>query len=235
MNIDTAKRTVRERVWASLDAAKAVAPPGAAGHIPTFIGADFAAERLASLAIWQQSRVIKSNPDQAQLPVRQCALDQNKLVYMAVPKIASLKPFYLLDPQQHGREVAESNQAAQLVPTVGLDEMEPVDLVICGTVAVDRRGTRVGKGAGYSDIEVALLIEAGLVGPKTIIVTTVHPLQIVDEDLPETDHDFSVDLIVTPDEVIECGPARRPAGILWEDLSPAKVAAIPVLRARWTS
>lgn len=60
--------------------------------------------------------------------------------------------------------------------------------------------------AGYSDIEVALLQEARLIGPSTTIVTTVHSLQVVDDELPETKHDFSVDLIVTPDKVIECPP-----------------------------
>jgi 5-formyltetrahydrofolate cyclo-ligase len=58
--------------------------------------------------------------------------------------------------------------------------------------------------------KVALLQEAGLISSATIIVTTVDPRQVVDQSLPETEHDFSVDLIVTPDEAIECGPSRRP-------------------------
>jgi 5-formyltetrahydrofolate cyclo-ligase len=110
--------------------------------------------------------------------------------------------------------------------------MRPVDLIVCGSVAVNRRGVRLGKGAGYSDIEVALLQEAGLIGPETTIVTTVHSLQVVDDELPETDHDFSVDLIVTPDEVIRCADPRRPEGLVWKHLSDEKIAAIPVLSAR---
>jgi len=50
--------------------------------------------------------------------------------------------------------------------------------------------------------------------------------------VPETEHDFSVDLIVTPDEVIECEPPRRPTGLYWNNLTAAKIAAIPVLAAR---
>ncbi|MGA6168582.1 5-formyltetrahydrofolate cyclo-ligase [Amycolatopsis magusensis] len=232
MTIDDAKRAVRERVWAALDAMNAVPPPGAAGHIPAFVGAERAAHRLAKLDAWRSARVVKANPDVAQLPVREQALHEGKLVYMAVPKIAKPLPFYLLDPAQVDAEAAASKRAAEVAPTVGPDTMRPVDLVVCGTVAVDRRGTRIGKGAGYSDIEVALLIEAGLIGPSTTIVTTVHQLQVVDEDLPETEHDFSVDLIVTPDDIIECGPNRRPRGILWDHLSPAKIEAIPVLAQR---
>jgi 5-formyltetrahydrofolate cyclo-ligase len=115
---------------------------------------------------------------------------------------------------------------------VGVGELRPVDLIVCGSVAVNRQGARLGKGAGYSDIEVALLQEAGLIGPQTTIVTTVHSLQVVDDELPETEHDFSVDLIVTPDEVIACSPPRRPTGLIWEKLGEEKIAAIPVLAAR---
>ena len=91
---------------------------------------------------------------------------------------------------------------------------------------------RLDKGAGYSDIEVALLQEVGLIGPQTTIVTTVHSLQVVDEDLPETSHDFGIDVIVTPQEIIYCGPPRRPGGLIWEDLDQEKITAIPVLRSR---
>ncbi len=70
--------------------------------------------------------------------------------------------------------------------------------------------------------------------PETKIVTTVHRLQVVDESLPETGHDFSVDLIVTPDEVIACDSPRSPAGLVWEDLDREKIAGIPVLATRAT-
>jgi 5-formyltetrahydrofolate cyclo-ligase len=43
--------------------------------------------------------------------------------------------------------------------------MRRVQKVICGSVAVNRTGARLGKGARYSDIEVTLLTEAGLIGP----------------------------------------------------------------------
>jgi hypothetical protein len=38
------------------------------------------------------------------------------------------------------------------------------------------------------------------------------------------EHDFSVDLIVTPDEVIECEPERRPTGLYWNNLTAARHA-----------
>jgi 5-formyltetrahydrofolate cyclo-ligase len=233
-NVDQAKQAARERMWSLLEQEKA-APSGVHGRIPSFYGADLAADRLAELPEWKAADVVKAVPDAAQEPVRAQALREGKLLYMAVPKLAQPLPFYLLDPTNlpvSPDEAASKNVAARIARQVGVDEMEPVDLIVCGSVAVNRRGVRLGKGAGYSDIEVALLQEAGLIGPETTIVTTVHSLQVVEDELPETAHDFSVDIIVTPDDVIRCGEPRRPQGLLWDDLSAEKIAVIPVLAAR---
>jgi 5-formyltetrahydrofolate cyclo-ligase len=230
-DIDQAKQAIRKRVWSLLER-EGAAPPGVHSHIPKFTGSEQAAERLAELDAWRAARVIKSNPDKAQLPVRIQALAEGKMLYMAVPRLATPKPFYLLDPATLTvpfEAAATSDGAARASRTIGVDEMQPVDLIVCGSVAVNRSGVRIGKGAGYSDIEVALLTEAGLIGPETVIVTTVHALQVVQGELPETEHDFSVDLIVTPGEVIKCGPPRRPSGIVLEHLSQEKTAEIPVL------
>jgi 5-formyltetrahydrofolate cyclo-ligase len=98
-------------------------------------------------------------------------------------------------------------------------------------VAVNREGARIGKGGGFSDLEVAFLVEAGVIRSDTVLATTVHPLQVVDEALPETIHDFRVDLIVTPDETIWCTEPHRPPGILWEHLHQDKIAEVPALAA----
>lgn len=225
------KQASREHVWALLER-EGAAPAGVRGHIPAFVGADAAADRLAGLPVWQAAQVIKSNPDRAQLPVRVAALGAGKLLYMAVPRLETPKPFYLLDPATLDppyAKVATGDGAAGAAETIDVAEMEPVDLVVCGSVAVNRAGVRLGKGAGYADIEMGLLAEAGLIRPETTIVTTVHQLQVVDDALPEAEHDFRVDQIVTPHEVIECGPRKRPNGIMIEGLSDEQVAAIPVL------
>jgi 5-formyltetrahydrofolate cyclo-ligase len=204
-------------------------------HGQRFTGADAAADRLTRLPAWLAAEVIKAVPDRAQQPVRERALQDGKLLYMAVPKLADDLPFYLLDPASLAvppAEAASREGAARAARKISVAQMRPVDLVVCGSVAVNRDGARLGKGAGYSDIEVALLREAGLISPHTMIATTVHSLQVLSEALPETEHDFSVDLIATPDEVIECGSPRRPSGLYWEHLTDDKIAAIPVLAAR---
>ncbi len=236
-HVDAAKKAIRSRVW-DLLVRERVAGPGVHGYIPAFIGAGAAADRLAGLPEWRAAQVVKAVPDRAQHPVRERALRDGKLLYVAVPRLAAELPFFVLDPADGTTALAEAAShehaahQARHARKVGVQDMRRVDLVVCGSVAVNRRGTRLGKGGGYSDIEVALLQEAGRIGPSTVIVTTVHPLQVIDEPIPETEHDFSVDLIVTPDEVIECEPQRRPTGLYWNNLTPAKIAAIPVLAAR---
>jgi 5-formyltetrahydrofolate cyclo-ligase len=233
-DIDEAKQAVRDRVWRRLIAGGG-APDDSYGKIPGFYGNDRAAERLAGLDLWQRAATVKANPDWAQLPVRIRALKDGKLLYMAVPRMASVEPFYEIDPNTltvSAEEAADKRGAAQVARRLGVGTMRPVDVVVCGSVAVGRSGVRIGKGAGYSDLEVALLIEAGLVTDDTVIVAPVHGLQVIDEDIPETEHDFSVDIIVTPDEVILCADRRRPRGLVWSDLTAEKIAAVPVLAAR---
>lgn len=217
------KQEVRERVWELLERKGAARFPGARGRIPNFRGAEQAAERLAQLPEWQSAQVVKANPDAPQLPVRRHARKDGKALYMAVPRLADEKPFVVVrgDPTIR-RALAEGRH-------VSLEELAPVDLIVCGTVAVNRQGVRVGKGGGFSDLEFALLAERGLVGARTTIVTTVHPLQLLDEDLPETDHDFRVDVIVTPAELVRTRRRPRPSGILSDHLDAEKRAAIPVL------
>lgn len=236
--MSSAKQAIRERVWDRLVAARAARFPGARGRIPNFVGAEAAARRLAESPHWRSAQVLKSNPDAPQLPVRVAALEEGRSVFMAVPRLRSEKPFLRLDPAMlpvRPRQAASIGGSARYGVAVSIEEMPRIDLIVCGSVAVDPRGVRIGKGGGFSDLEFALLREIKLVDDSTIISTTVHPLQVLDEELPETDHDFRVDLIVTPEETIEVPKRRagadRPRGVLWDHLDDARIEAIPVLAA----
>jgi 5-formyltetrahydrofolate cyclo-ligase len=78
-----------------------------------------------------------------------------------------------------------------------------------------------------------LLTEGQKIGPKTPIVTSVHPLQIVEENIPMTEHDIPLSAIIIPEEVIEVPLSfSRPRGIYWKILPAEKIAVIPVLRKR---
>jgi 5-formyltetrahydrofolate cyclo-ligase len=232
--VSLAKQAIRERVWSQLERV-GVAEPGVRGYIPAFDGAAQAAGRLAGLPAWQQAHTLEVAPDRAQLPVRIRALQDGKLLYMAAPKLATAEPFYLLDPRTlplPPAEAADRTVAARIAPGISVSQMQAIDLIVCGSVAVNEHGARLGKGAGYSDIEAALLAEAGLLTQQTIIATTVHDLQVLDEDLPEQPHDFRVDLIVTPERTIWPGHPKRPEKLHLDSLSPGQIAAIPVLAQR---
>src|SRR5439155_1704296 len=79
-----------------------------------------------------------------------------------------------------------------------------------------RGGARVGKGGGFSDLEYAIGREFGAIDDSTRVATTVHSLQLRERDLPVTDHDFLLDLIATPKEVLRPrrGNRRQPQGVI---------------------
>lgn len=228
------KDQIREQVWEALKKAKVARFPGAEGRIPNFAGAEACAKHLAETEYWKTARVLKINPDSPQRAIRQKALAEGKVVYMAVPRLRSDKPFIELDPKRlkcSPYAASSIKGAGQYGKPVTLEQMKNIDLVVCGSVAVNHKGARVGKGGGYSDLEFALLTERKMIGPKTPIVTSVHPLQIIDEEIPMTEHDIPLSAIVTPNGVIEI-EARfpRPKGIYWKMLPQEKIDDIPVLK-----
>ena len=116
---------------------------------------------------------------------------------------------------------------------VDVDALTPVDLVVTGCVAVDERGARLGKGGGFSDLELAVAAGAGLVDAGTTVVTTVHELQVVGAGtVPTTAHDLHVDVVVTPERVLRCPRPRDWAlpSLDWSQLTEDKIASIPLLQ-----
>lgn len=230
----SAKDRLRQEVWERLDAADIGRTGPVTGEIPNFHGAERAAQLLAEDPRWAAAQVVKANPDKAQAEVRLAAVTGDKLLYMAVPRIATEDPFYLIDRDElrvSAEQAVSGTGAAEHAARTGPARMRAVDVIVCGSVAVNPDGVRIGKGAGYSDIEMGLLAQAGLVTDATLIATTVHTSQVIDEPIPESDHDVSVDLIVTPEEVISCPPRRRPSGIHWPALAQEQINAIPALQA----
>jgi 5-formyltetrahydrofolate cyclo-ligase len=169
--------------------------------------------------------------------VRLRALRDDKRLYMPIPQLKEDLPFVLLDPavlQQRGipfEDVAHHQGATQHGQKIQFEDIEPLDLLVAGCVAVTRQGGRTGKGAGFADLEMGIMQALGLISLQTPIVTTIHPLQIVDDArVPMQPHDWPLDWIVTPDEAIETHtPYPRPTGILWDKVQPDQFRDIPVL------
>lgn len=226
------KQAIRERVWDDLeDAGVARFPYPPHGRIPNFAGAEVAASQLAEQPAWRQATVVKTNPDAPQLPVRRAALREGKTVYVAVPRLREEACFYRLDPDRipDTDAAATIGGASDAGEQVRPADLEPVDLVVSGSVAVTSAGTRIGKGEGYSDLEFAILREFGLVGQETPTATTVHTLQVRDVTITPQSHDVPMDLVVTPDGAIDTGASEKPSGLDWSELDRETRAAIPIL------
>ncbi|MFW6321063.1 MAG: 5-formyltetrahydrofolate cyclo-ligase [Halohasta sp.] len=226
------KSDLRERIWDRLERdgiARFPFPPH--GRIPNFENHREAAERLADTEAWQRAETLKCNPDAPQLPVRRRALREGKTIYMAVPRLRDEQPFLRLDPDEIDDIDAATTVSGCSTHGVGVDpeEMPHIDLIVAGSVAVDEAGGRVGKGEGYSDLEFAVLREFDRVDESTIVATTVHDSQVVEEI--ETDrHDVPLDLLVTPTRTIETGStAARPEGLYWAAIDDETIDEIPVL------
>ncbi|MFB6195544.1 MAG: 5-formyltetrahydrofolate cyclo-ligase [Haloplanus sp.] len=227
------KQALRERVWDDLEeSGEARFPYPPHGRIPNFAGADAAADRLVDTDVWEAADAVKANPDAPQLPVRRAALRAGKTLYMAVPRLRDEACFLRLDPEtvddvDHATTVGGSAEAGEPVTP---EAVEPIDLIVSGSVAVSTDGARIGKGEGYSDLEFAILRAFDLVDDDTTTATTVHERQVIDSDLPSAPHDVPMDLVITPERTVHTGAGSKPSGIRWDALDDERIAEIPILR-----
>jgi 5-formyltetrahydrofolate cyclo-ligase len=229
------KDRIRQAVWDRMEREGIECFPGARGRIPNFGGAATAADRLAGTKAWRLARALKCNPDAPQRPVRLRALQAGKIVFMAVPRLRELQCFVKLDPARipraKWRDAASIAGALRYGVPVHPRDMPAIDLVVAGSVAVNARGQRIGKGGGYSDLEWALGREFGFLRAATPVATTVHTVQVLEQELPVFAHDVTVDLIVTAEKVILIKPRLpKPRGIDRRRVSAEMFAAIPILQ-----
>jgi 5-formyltetrahydrofolate cyclo-ligase len=232
------KDALRAEVWSALERDGLNVGP-VWSRIPNWVGADVAAKRLSDLPVWRAARTVKCNPDPPQIPVRLRALYEGKRVYMPVPQFEDGgQPWALLDPDTLAAkgvdfELAATSQGGLAHGALcGFEDVAPLDLAVCGSVAVTRRGARTGKGGGFADLELGLFRDLGTIGPGTPIVTTVHSTMVVDDDrIPVLPHDSVVHWIVTEREAIETGTTHpQPAGVVWDAVQPDQFRDIWFLR-----
>ena len=225
------KDAARQHVWDHLESEGFAAfpfPPH--GRIPNFIGASIAADRLLDIPEFATFSQIKVNPDAPQRPLRAKALQRGIVVYVPTPRLRG--GFKRLDPETIPAEsirraagLAGMDEWAQDVPIRDLPRM---DAIVCGSVAVDHRGHRCGKGEGYSDIEYAILRELG--HPPVPVYTTVHDAQVL-ERIPRDDNDLPLTEIVTPTQTITIpNPPPPPEKIDWSLLSDEDLEEMPILK-----
>jgi 5-formyltetrahydrofolate cyclo-ligase len=224
----------RQRIRARLKRAGVTRFPALSHHAPNFQGAEQAAQLLRELPMWKRARVVKFDSDPPQLALRRAALKEKKIIYLTIPRLRGERCFIELDPERLGRRILRASSltaARRLGRLLGPQEVQLVDLVVCGSVAVSRDGARLGPGGGYSDLAYALLRSSGKIREHTPVVTTVHPLQVTDRSLPMDLHDIPVDFVITPTQMIAVPSSyARPSGLIWGLLTDERISAIPLLR-----
>ena len=88
------KDAIRRSVWTAMEREGVARFPGARERIPNFANARAAGERLSRSAAWKKAKTIKANPDAPQTHSRRLALEQGKMLVMAVPRLRDAHPIH---------------------------------------------------------------------------------------------------------------------------------------------
>lgn len=167
------------------------------GRIPNFVGSRKTAEKIKEIPEFKKARCVFCAPDFVLKRVREIVLEEGKILAIALPHMRDFL------------EISERKRIA-LATTIkgfrifGKPLKTRIDLLVQGSVAVDRFGNRIGKGRGYGDREWEYLLKRGLILPSTKLVTLVHHAQIVDKlHGVADDFDKRVDYIISPMEIIK--------------------------------
>lgn len=200
MDIEKAKKLLRETIWTKLESEHVARfPLPCFGRIPNFAGSEKAAEQVRLLPEWRKARVVFVSPDYAQQKVRENALLDGKVLVMASPKLRHgyvvIYPDAVKGFESFSSTIRGAFKYGKAVP---VQEMPRPDLIVEGSVAVDMQGHRLGKGGGYGDVEISTL--KAMFG-NVPVVTTAHDMQVVDS-VPFDRKDEKVSVIVTPTRII---------------------------------
>lgn len=225
------KQSARQAIWDRLKTEKLAAfpfPPH--GRIPNFKGAKDAALRLFDEPEWRDAKCIKVNPDSPQKYVRAEALRRGIVVYVPTPKLKA--GFLKIDPAKIPFDAivdaSQMSRCARWAEPVALRDLPQMDAIVTGCVAVTESGRRAGKGAGYSDIEFAILRELG--HDSVPVATTVNDVQVVGA-FPIESNDLPLTVIATPTRIYRvASPPPAPTGIEWDRLTAQDLDDMPVLK-----
>lgn len=238
---EVTKRTIRLKVWQTIQEQK-LSPRKrfmVYNTIPTFLGAQEAAKLLAETDEFKKANSIKVNIDLAQEPVKMEVVKANKTLFVppaqkspnvyAKIKNCNVEELDLVTQ----KKIIKLQGGEDTYDEISIENIVPLDMVVVGSCAVSRLGHRIGKGNGYVDLDVGMLISLGVITKDTLLVTTVHDVQVHDtlpEELFQT-YDLPLDMIVTPTEVIRVSKRLpRPTGIQWNILSSRRLEIAPVLK-----
>lgn len=232
------KWAIRKRIWDYLEDNNLAAQPRPVHHrIPNFIGSALTARQVEQLPEFRRARWVKVNPDSPQKEVRAAVLRAGKMLLVPQPRLRT-GFFSVLNPSKIAAgDISHAVTQAGVVEfgePIDLDADITVDMIIVGSVAVNpEHGGRLGKGEGFAELEYGCLRMMGAIDDDTPVVTCIHDCQLVDDIAAERmlSHDVPVDIICTPTQTIRVTRTLpKPPGILWDKLSPQKLASIRILQ-----
>lgn len=197
------KEEIRKAIWAYMEKEILVSfPRPCYGRIPNFIGVEKAVNHLKKLKEWHEAKTIFAAPDAVLFQVRLEALKEGKALLVAAPRLTG---FYLLQDVPLGKAFLASRIKgfSQFGQKVEINSSLPkIDLYITGAVACDKRGNRIGKGAGYGDQEDRILSEAGLINEKTPRIAIIHEIQLLEDfSFLVSKEDKKISIIITPKKI----------------------------------
>lgn len=214
------KQMIRERIWKMLEEENiAIFPRPCYGRIPNFVGSDVASEKIKELDEFKTARCVFCAPDYVLKRIREIVLEEGKVLAVALPH---MEGFLEITPR--GLNVNYKITFPRMKVSIGKDKFEKIkeaatingfkkygkplktkiDLFVQGSVAVDLKGNRLGKGTGYGDKEWEYMIRNNLIMDNIPVVTIVHEKQIVsDMSSLMSPTDKQVNYIITPERVIK--------------------------------
>lgn len=227
---------VRRIVWQAL---RPLARPDSrfdldiTAFIPDFEGGEAARKRALGTAAVRAASTVFVAPDNSLTGIRRALLEAE--VRLLVPSFGGRRGIFLLENlQADARAAATLDGMEELGHALTLAELEQlgrVELLITGAVAVTRGGVHVGGGEGHLDLEWGLLRELGLVDDDVPVMAVVHEVQFLDAPLQPKGSDCLIDIVVTPQRVVELTHgSRKPTGLDWEWSLRRQAAASPYLQ-----
>jgi len=195
---------------------------------PQFVGAQEAAKRAATVTEFLSAGVVLVSPGVAVLS--DVVLQEGKMLVSPTPGLRKEKVFQQLVMNEDVEETLEGRREPKYLRLEVEDDLK-IDLLVVGSMLVDKMGRRMGKKREQVGLEFVL---GGLSGQKMVVITLVHDCQVV-EEVPETmfsAQDVPVDIIVTPTRVIRVkNRLPKPDTIVWSSVTSNMMENIPMLEA----
>jgi len=196
---------------------------------PHFVGAEKASIRAAVLDEFIAAKVVLVSPGVAVLS--DTVLSQGKMLVSPTPGLREEKVLQQLVKNDQAETIKTDGKRRQKFRRLELNEDAKIDVLVVGSMLVDKTGRRMGKKWEQVGLEFVL---GGLPSQNLIVITLVHDCQVV-EELPGeffSPMDVPVDIIITPSRVIRVKDRLpKPRSILWDKVTEGMLEEIPVLKA----